>query len=147
MFRASCGLGGNHCRLRQVGWEQCGRGLTSRPKEKADPRALGPLLVLLGYPLCVDFDLLGTLKLRYCRIPFARKPPTWSILREGNVARLLTLDKMESCIDLHVAGGCVSGRAGGPLSAGGAGGLLERLDSGSAGGFLDRASAGKAGGF
>ena len=76
-----------------------------------------------------------------------RKPPTWSILRESDVARHLTLDKMESCIDSHVAGCCVSGRAGGSLSAGGAGGLLERLDSGSAGGFLDRASAGKAGGF
>ena len=32
-----CNASGNHCRLRHVGWEQCGH------RETADPRVLGPL--------------------------------------------------------------------------------------------------------
>ena len=28
-------IGANHCRLRHVGWERCGHGLTSRPRESA----------------------------------------------------------------------------------------------------------------
>ena len=28
-----CRLGANHCRLRSIGWERCGHGLTSRPLE------------------------------------------------------------------------------------------------------------------
>ena len=39
-----CKVGGNHCRLRHVGWEQGRHGLTSRARETADPRALEPLL-------------------------------------------------------------------------------------------------------
>ena len=31
----SCDIGANHCRLRHIGWEKCGRGLTSRPRESA----------------------------------------------------------------------------------------------------------------
>ena len=30
-----CMIGANHCRLRQIGWEKCGHGLTSRPRETA----------------------------------------------------------------------------------------------------------------
>ena len=30
-----CSIGANHCRLRHVGWEKCGHGLTSRPREGA----------------------------------------------------------------------------------------------------------------
>ena len=30
-----CFIGANHCRLRHVGWEKCGHGLTSRPRESA----------------------------------------------------------------------------------------------------------------
>ena len=30
-----CSFGANHCRLRQIGWEKCGHGLTSRPRESA----------------------------------------------------------------------------------------------------------------
>ena len=30
-----CDIGVNHCRLRQIGWERCGHGLTSRPRESA----------------------------------------------------------------------------------------------------------------
>ena len=26
-----CSVGANHCRLRHIGWEKCGHGLTSRP--------------------------------------------------------------------------------------------------------------------
>ena len=54
-----------------------GHGLTSRPRATADPRALGPPMLLLGYPLGTHSELLpGTLKLRYSRDPFARKLPT-----------------------------------------------------------------------
>ena len=28
-----CSIGANHCRLRHIGWEKCGHGLTSRPRE------------------------------------------------------------------------------------------------------------------
>ena len=31
----SCSIGANHCRLRHIGWERCGHGLTSRPRESA----------------------------------------------------------------------------------------------------------------
>ena len=31
----TCSIGANHCRLRHIGWEKCGRGLTSRPRESA----------------------------------------------------------------------------------------------------------------
>ena len=52
--------------------------LTSGLRETADPRALGPLLLLPGYPLGADSGLLaGTLKLGYSRVKFARKLPTW----------------------------------------------------------------------
>ena len=27
-----CDIGANHCRLRHIGWERCGHGLTSRPR-------------------------------------------------------------------------------------------------------------------
>ena len=30
-----CSIGANHCRLRHIGWEKCGHGLTSRPRESA----------------------------------------------------------------------------------------------------------------
>ena len=30
-----CDVGTNHCRLRHIGWEKCGHGLTSRPRESA----------------------------------------------------------------------------------------------------------------
>ena len=31
----TCSIGAHHCRLRHVGWEKCGHGLTSRPRESA----------------------------------------------------------------------------------------------------------------
>ena len=45
-----CGLGANHCRLRHIGWEKCGHGLTSRPREAALEGFLNQLLLLFGYP-------------------------------------------------------------------------------------------------
>ena len=32
-----CGIGAHHCRLRHVGWEKCGHGLTSQPRETSEP--------------------------------------------------------------------------------------------------------------
>ena len=46
----SCDLGANHCRLRHLGWEKCGRGLTARNRESASEGFLDELLVLFGYP-------------------------------------------------------------------------------------------------
>ena len=31
-----CRIGAHHCRLRHLGWEKCGHGLTSRPRETSD---------------------------------------------------------------------------------------------------------------
>ena len=44
-----CKLVGNHCRLRHIGWEHSGHGLTSGSREKADPCVLGPLLLLFVF--------------------------------------------------------------------------------------------------
>ena len=53
-------FGDNHCRLPHLGWEQSEYGLSSRPGETADPRAIGPLLLLLGQPwLLILTFLLG----------------------------------------------------------------------------------------
>ena len=45
-----CRIGASHCRLRAIGWERCGHGLTSRPFEASAPRVLGslPTLFFLG---------------------------------------------------------------------------------------------------
>ena len=40
----------NHCRLRHVGWENCGHGRTSRPRESASELFLNELLSLFRYP-------------------------------------------------------------------------------------------------
>ena len=45
-----CRIGAHHCRLRSIGWEQCGHGLTPRPSEVAHAGFLDHLLVLFGYP-------------------------------------------------------------------------------------------------
>ena len=46
-----CSFGANHCRLRHIGWEKCGHGLTSRPRESASELFLDELLSLFRYPL------------------------------------------------------------------------------------------------
>ena len=42
--------GANDCRLRHVGWEKSGHGLTSRPRESASELFLDELLGLSRYP-------------------------------------------------------------------------------------------------
>ena len=70
-------IGGNHRRLLRIGWEQCGHGLTCRPQESRNHEFLDALLVLFGYEGGAAGALTrGTLKLRYCKRPFARLFPT-----------------------------------------------------------------------
>ena len=45
-----CAIGANHCRLRHIGWERCGDGLTSRPRESASDAFLNELLQLFRCP-------------------------------------------------------------------------------------------------
>ena len=102
MIRALCGLpgglgrflpcriGANHCRLRSIGWERCGHGLTSRPLEASGVGFLEDLLILFGYPvgsgqLLVD----GSLRMRYCSANFSCKKPTWGLPLFGGVAALV----------------------------------------------------------
>ena len=74
-----CSFGANHCRLRHIGWERCGHGLTSRPRESAPELFLNELLSLFH----------GTLPLRYCADRFACKTPTLRLPAPGHVHRLV----------------------------------------------------------
>ena len=75
-----CSIGANHCRLRHIGWERCGHGLTSRPRESSSVPFLNELLRLFGYPSGSAGALLdGTLPLRYCTTRFASRIPTWRL--------------------------------------------------------------------
>ena len=62
-----CDIGANHCRLRHIGWERCGHGLTSRPRESAYEDFLNRLLVC-----CV---IGWSFALRYCSARLACKLP------------------------------------------------------------------------
>ena len=85
-----CSIGANHCRLRHIGWEKCGHGLTSRPRESASELFLNELLSLFRYPSRSGRALLnGTLPLRYCAVRFAHSTPTWRIPVSGQVSRLI----------------------------------------------------------
>ena len=67
-----CSIGANHCRLRHIGWEKCGHGLTSRSRESSSELFLDELLGLFRYPPRSGRALLtGTLPLRYCAARFA----------------------------------------------------------------------------
>ena len=69
-----CRVGANHCRLRAIGREQCGHGLTSRPLEVSGPLVLSSLVVLFGYPAGPEDALLaGRVHMRYCNVSFAEK--------------------------------------------------------------------------
>ena len=71
-----CSVGANHCRLRHIGWEKSGHGLTSRPRESASEPFLDELLGLFRYPAGSGRAVLaGTLLLRYCAARFACKTP------------------------------------------------------------------------
>ena len=87
-----CSIGAIHCRLRHIGWEKCGHGLTSRPCESSSELFLDELLALFRYPPMSGRALLtGTLPLRYCADRFACKTPTWRLLVSGHVARLVAI--------------------------------------------------------
>ena len=45
-----CSIVANHYRRRRIGWDSCGHGLTSRPRESASVPFLNELLKLFGYP-------------------------------------------------------------------------------------------------
>ena len=63
-----------------MGWEQCGHGLSSRPRESCDLHILTPLLDFFGYPDGAATELhSGTLKLRYSSTPFSKKLPSWPV--------------------------------------------------------------------
>ena len=86
-----CSIGTNHCRLRHIGWEKCGHGLTSRPRESASVPFLDELLFLFRYPVGSGRALLaGTLPLRYCFDRFACRTPTWRLPASGGVGDLVT---------------------------------------------------------
>ena len=85
-----CSIGANHCRLRHIGWEKCGHGRTSRPRESASELFLNELLGLFRYPPRSGRALLnGTLPLRYCAARFAYSTPTWQLPVSGHVDRLI----------------------------------------------------------
>ena len=97
-----CSIGANHCRLRHIGWEKCGHGLTSRPRESASELFLNELLGLFRYlPGSGRAMLNGTLPLRYCAVRFAHSTPTWRLPASGQVGRLVAAY-------LHSAGDCGS---------------------------------------
>ena len=86
-----CSTGANHCRLRHIGWETCGHGLASRPRESASVLFFNELLGLFRYPPGSGRGLLaGTLPLRYCAARFASMTPIWRLPVSGQVARLVT---------------------------------------------------------
>ena len=76
-----CGIGSHMSRLRHLGWNQCSRGLTSRPLESCHHQCLKAICGVLGYRKGAASELLdGTLKLQYCsalstaRFPRGRYP-------------------------------------------------------------------------
>ena len=67
-------------RLRHIGWEKSGHGLSSRPRDSASELFLNELLGLFRYPPGSGRAFLaGSLPLRYCAARFACKTPTWSL--------------------------------------------------------------------
>ena len=86
----ACSIGANHCRLRHIGWEKCGHGLTSRPRESASLLFLDELLALFRYPSGSGRALLdGTLPLKYCSTRFACLTPSWRLPVPGSVGNLV----------------------------------------------------------
>ena len=109
-----CRIGGKHCRLRHIGWELSGRGLTSRPRETADPRFLSSLPVVFGYPRNCGADLIrGSVPLRYCTVSFAAQNPNWDLSSKSKVLELVTGANSEpggACEDLVMSGRELHGR-------------------------------------
>ena len=86
-----CRNGANHCRLRHLGWEKCGHGLTSRPRDTSHSGFLDSLLEVFGYPQGSGGLLLsGELPLRFCSGNFALRRPSWGLPDSGGVQALLS---------------------------------------------------------
>ena len=105
-----CRVGSNHCRLRSIGWEKCGHGLTSRPLEASSVGFLEDLLVFFGYPagsgrLLVD----GSLRMRYCSANFSCKKPTWGLPSSGGVADLVRIRSASATGALSSGAGSIAG--------------------------------------
>ena len=101
-----CSIGGDHCRLRHIGWEKCGHGLTSRPRESASDPFLDELLGLFRYPAGSGCALLaGILPLRYCAARFACGTPTWRLPVPGCVVDLVTAS-VGAMQEVVAHGGC-----------------------------------------
>ena len=84
--------------LRHIGWEKCGHGLTSRPRESASELFLNKFLSLLRYPPRSGRALLnGTLPLRYCAVRFAHSTPTWRLPASGHVGRVVAAYPDSAC--------------------------------------------------
>ena len=114
-----CNIGAHHCRLRHIGWEKCGHGLTSRPRETSEPLFLDSLLGVFGYPAGSGYSLLaGDLPLRYYPGSFALRKPTWRLPRGGGVQALV-------CAGPGPAGSGCNGT--GPCWSRGAGGCWKRV--------------------
>ena len=114
-----CSIGANHSGLRHIGWEKCGHGLTSQPRESASEPFLDELLGAVSLPPPGSGrDLLaGSLPLRYCAARFACSVPTWRLPETGHVAGLVTADtgvedRVVDCADEVVSWvrGCGLGR-------------------------------------
>ena len=104
-----CRIGANHCRLRHFGYEKCGHGLTSRPRETAGVTFLAECLFYFGTVLAL---LEGTLPFSCCAVRFASKIPAWRLPLAHGVASLVTgggeevgMVRVEPCV-----------RAGAPCS-------------------------------
>ena len=105
IFRALCALPGGigrflpgdicaiHCRLRHIGWEKCGHGLTSRPRESASEGFLNELSVLSRYPAGSAVALLEG-----CAGRLTGRVPTWRLPVDGHVAGLVTEGSEEACV-------------------------------------------------
>ena len=80
-----CRIGSHLSRLRHPGWNQCSRGLSSRPLESCHHQCLGTVCRVLGYPEGSASELLdGSLKLRYSTTVFTMRFLHWSLRRVGN---------------------------------------------------------------
>ena len=115
----TCSIGANHCRLRHIGWEKCGHGLASRPRESASLHFLDELLALFRYPAGSGRALFaGTLPLRYCAARFACLTPSWRLPVPGSVVHLVAAYSDAGCRaavdevgrDVHWVSGSGSGR-------------------------------------
>ena len=90
-----CSVGAYHCRPRHIGWEKCGHGLTSRPRESSSEPFLNEFLRLFHCPPgSARAFPAGTLPLRYCAARFACRASTWRLPVPGQVACLVTANSL-----------------------------------------------------